>query len=65
MEVYHDKLFIEGIVNLALEARLKRKLLLTRDDCDGLEVAKYTALEQELLNIAMGLHQGMKLEDGE
>ncbi len=61
MEVFADQLFIQEIVSLALEARLKRKFLLAQDSA-SLEISKYARLEKSLLDTALDLHEEVKAE---
>ncbi len=61
MTVFADQLFIQEIVSLALEARLKRKFILSQDSA-SLEIGKYARLEKTLLDAAMDLHEEVKAE---
>ena len=61
MEVFADQLFIQEIVSLALEARLKRKFLSSQDSA-SLEISKYAHLEKALLDTALDLHEEVKAE---
>ena len=56
MEFYHDGLFLDKIVKIALEARKKRRYL-TRTDRESYEIGKYEKIEEDLLNLAQFINE--------
>ncbi len=58
MEFYHDKMFKDEIVKIALEARRKGRYLQKQNGNED-EAMKYKMVEGELLNVAQFIQETM------